>query len=87
MVAFLYGFEQIYVDMLYAVLLALVFLVGYLGGGMSLRYFRRVLALYQSFEAQGKSGRSLPEASDCVSFVSELLRNAQRNYGLQERGI
>ena len=49
MVAFLYGYEQIYVDMLYAVLLALFF------GGVFvavdfLRYFRRCMALYQSLE-------------------------------------
>lgn len=84
MVAFLYGYEQIYVDMLYAVLLALFF------GGVFmavdfLRYFRRCLALYQSLERREERQKSLPEASGLQEVLyQEMLEDMrQENYRLQ----
>ncbi len=84
MVAFLYGYEQIYVDMLYAVLLALFF------GGVFvavdfLRYFRRCMALYQSLERREERQKSLPEASGLQEVLyQEMLEDMrQENCRLQ----
>lgn len=77
MVAFLYGYEQIYVDMLYAVLLALFF------GGVFmavdfLRYFRRCMALYQSLERREERQKSLPEASGLQEVLYQEMLDDMR---------
>ena len=78
LVAFLYGYEQIYLDMLYAVFLTLFF------GGIFLavdflRYYRRCRTLLLALEQEEVREESLPEAAGLQeSLYQELLEEMRQ---------
>lgn len=75
LVAFLYGYKQIYLNMLYAVFLTLFF------GGVFLtadfvRYYRRCRALFLALEQEETGCENLPEAAGLQELLyQELLEN------------
>lgn len=77
-VAFLYGYERLYQNMLYAVLLTLFFGVLYAAADY-LRYSRRCRALFLSLERRESREDSLPEPAGLQEYLyQEMLEDMRQ---------